>query len=436
MTIYKILCEVKWLHEYYLTLEKGERIFDKASQADRLAFLFSRFEKDLPSIHEDLAFLVHPDNRSFDDHGIRLIPAYAGFKVAIKCRKDKLMDGTIVYRPYTDLPDDVCLRIMIRNQQDISRYSSVFTPDPFHASGYFSNNNIPAARTFPFLTSPLPAFNAANTYLQSELTMKAGVVSSFQNNGAPNPWLGLPGTHYVNKNDARLLPLSFSYRFNALDNITQATVVLKDSTAAVVRTLEFAADKPMTSIGISFRTSKQEVHTILHEALRPDQLYRMEVTGSGGYARTFTDLVFADDTLDINQYAGVLDLVVKPANAAFQLLDGSGCLHTRIQPGGNRLPAPVFEVWMTSKLAYWQYVNNRQRKFKLTPQTTDLLADNSGVLETKNPIPMSYTPVSLKKPDNSFQLLPNPHPALDANYNQHKFFLTMQTPESSLFPLL
>lgn len=436
MTIYKILCEVKWLHEYYLTLEKGERIFDKAAQTDRMDFLFSRFEKDLPSIHEDLDFVVHAANPLFDDHGVKLLPAYAGFKIAVKCRKEKLSNGTVVYRPFIDLPDDLCLRVMIRNKHDIRRYSSVFTPNPFQPSWYFSSNNIPAVKTFPFLTAPIPAYTGTGSYLQSELTLKAGVVSAFQNNGAADPWLALPGNHYVNRNDARLLPLSFKYRFNALDNMTDATVVLKDSTAAVVRTLKFTADKPMTSIGISFRSSEQDVDTLEHHMLRPDQLYRMEVTGSGGYTRTFTDLLFANDALALERYAGVLDILVKPANAAFQLLDGSGLLHTRIQPNGTRLPAPVFELWMTSKLAYWQYMNNHQRKFKLTPQTSDLLADNSGILVTKNPIPMSFTPVTLKKPDNSFQLLPNPHPALDAKYDQHKFILTMQTPSSTLFPLL
>jgi len=135
-------------------------------------------------------------------------------------------------------------------------------------------------------------------------------------------------------------------------------------------------------------------------------------------------------------YTGVIDLVIKPANASFDLLDASGHLHTRISPGGIKQPAPILELWMKSKSAYWQYSNNRQKKFKLIPATTDLLNDNSGILVSKAPVPMSYTPVKLKKPDSSFQLLPNPGADMEAQRDGSRILLNMQVPESNLFPLV
>src|SRR4030095_3909606 len=123
MTIYKILCEVKWLHEYYLTRDKGETIFQEPTQSDRLDFLFDRFVKDLPSIHEDLQFMEHPLNKTFSNYHIRVLPSYAGFKLAVKCKKGKLADGTVVYAPIVALPDQLCLRVMIREKNDIQRFS-------------------------------------------------------------------------------------------------------------------------------------------------------------------------------------------------------------------------------------------------------------------------------------------------------------------------
>lgn len=436
MIIYKTLCEVKWLHEYYLTREKGETIFEKVTQSDRLDFLFDRFMKDLPSIHEDLEFLEHPQNTTFSNYHVRLIPSYAGFKLAVECKKEKLLDGTVVYSPAIPLPDQLCLRVLFREKNDIQRFSGEVSPKPLNAFWYFSNNDIPFAKTFPFLSSPVSAFVAAQTYVQSAIALHAGIAKVFLNNGAVDPWLTIPGNRYINTNDAHVLPLSFIYRFSAFENITSASFTLKDSTSAVVKKIDLAASKPMQTLSVSFRTIEEIVKTVRHDAVEPYQLYSLEVAGNGGYSKTFTNLLFAHDDVDMSIYSGLIDLVIKPTSANFHLLDASGHLFTRILPAGTKQPAPVFELWMKSKSAFWQYANNRQRKFKLTLATQDLLADNSGVLVSKNPVPMTYTPVNLKKPDNSFQFLPNPDPTLDVKREGTKLFLNIQVPASNLFPLL
>ena len=203
-----------------------------------------------------------------------------------------------------------------------------------------------------------------------------------------------------------------------------------------MKKVDAASAKPLQSVSVSFRTNEEIVKAVKHSAVTADQLYTLEVTGSGGYNKTFTNLLFAHDDIEPDRYSGVIDLVVKPTSANFDLLDASGNLFTRILPDGTKQPAPVFELWMKSKLAYWQYAHNLRKKFKLTPATQDLLADNSGVLVSKNPVPMSYTPVKLKKPDNSFQVLPNPDPDLEVKRDGNKIFLNMQLPASTLFPLL
>ena len=49
---------------------------------------------------------------------------------------------------------------------------------------------------------------------------------------------------------------------------------------------------------------------------------------------------------------------------------------------------------------------------------------------------MTYTPINLKKPDNSFMFLPNPDPTLEVKRDGNKLLLNMQVPASNLFPLL
>ncbi len=436
MLLYKTLCDVKWLHEYYLTRDTGETIFESPAQIDRLNFLLDRFTKVLPSIDEDLEFLEHPLNQTFKNHHIRILPSYSGFRLAVECKKKKLGSGVEVYTPVIPLPDQLCLRILIRYKNDIRRFSAETSPKPLNALWYFSNHDKPFVRTFPFLSAPVPAFVPAQQYVQSEIAMHAATVKSFLNNGAPNPWLTLPGKHYVNTNDTHLLPLSFVYTFSAFENITTATFTLKDAANAVVKTIAMNAVTPMQNVVVSFRTNEELVKAVRHDAVSDDQFYKLEVTGNGGYAKTFTNLLFAHDELEAEKYAGVIDLVVKPTVSNFRLQDGNGHLFTRISAAGIRQPAPVFELWMKSKSAFWQYINNRQRAFKLTVATQDLLADNGGVLRSKNPVPMSYTPVKLKKSDGTFQLLPNPDPSMAVKREGNTVLLNMQVPTSNLFPLL
>jgi hypothetical protein len=325
---------------------------------------------------------------------------------------------------------------MIREKQNIQRFSGEISPKPYRPYWYFSSNDIPFAKTFPFLSSPVSPFVVAQPYVQSEIALHAGIAKAFLSNGAPDPWLALPGTRYINKNDSHILPLSFNYTFNSFENILLASFTLKDSTSAVIKKIDLSASKPMQTVSVNFRTNEELIKAVRHDAVSAGQLYSLEVTGSGGYSKTFTNLLFAHDELELDRYSGVIDLIIKPMSANFHLLDASGHLFTRILPAGTKQPAPVFELWMKSKSAFWQYANNRQRKFKLTPTTQDLLADNAGVLVSKNPIHMTYTPINLKKPDNSFQFLPNPDPALEVKREGNKILLTMQVPASNLFPLL
>jgi len=435
--IYKIVCEVKWMHEYYLTSEKGDTIFDLAAQADRINFLFNQFAGDAETINNNLSFDIPAIQASlFENGNLKIIPSYSGFKLAVKCNKKILSDGTTAYEPAIPLPAVSGIPVMIREKSSIGGFSNNALQRPFTAAWFFTNQDFPGVKQFPFLANQVPAFNAARVYEQGEIALH-GVndVRIFLNNGAIDPWLKLIGTGYINESDKCLLPLSFSYRFAETDNVTEAIFTLKDAGAATIKTVTATGEHPLKSVWLNFHTDDNQVTTLPGTPVAAASLYSLEVSGNNGYARTFTSLLFADDSLNIAAYAGMIHLMPTPVNAAFQLTDADGLLFTRILPTTIKVPPPVFELWMKSRPVFWQYSNNKQRKIKLTTDTQDVLADNSGILVTKNPLSLTYSPVLVKKPDNSFQYLPNPLPGDAIKLSGSAFFVNIMVPESKMFPL-
>lgn len=434
--VYKILCEVKLMHEYYLTGSKGETIFDEALQEDRISFLQQQFINDNRSVHQDLEFVV-PDmlQDMFNSYHLRIVPSYSGFKLAARCNRRKLADGTTVFEPFVPLPNDLSIFILLRQKNNITSFSSIPFEKPLQSAWFFTNDNFPGAKAFPFLASAVPAFDAAKIYEQGEIaSFGINGIKMFMNNGEADPWLTLNGTGYVSEADRFLVPLQFSYSFPASLNITGATFTLEDANGNEVKTITAAAGDAIKSLRLDFHTDTDIVQTIPGKPIAADSLYTLTVSASNGYTRSYT-LLFADDRMNISSYTGVVCLKPIVPTAAFNLLDAQGLLHTRINPDTTKVPVPVYELWIKSRLVYWQYRNNERKNIKLMVDTQDVLVYDNGILVTKNPRPLSYQPLLLKKPDNSFQYLPNPMPGDPVNTTNAKHFVSILVPASKLFPL-
>ena len=95
--IYKTLFDIKILHQFYFSEQKGETIFDQPVQADRISFIQRKLAAGLPSIDEELVFET-PESlrRLYHDQRIRVIPTYSGCKVATEVIAQKLPDDTVV----------------------------------------------------------------------------------------------------------------------------------------------------------------------------------------------------------------------------------------------------------------------------------------------------------------------------------------------------
>ena len=433
---YKILSDVKWMHEYYLSGNHGQTVFDFPFQGDRINFLFEQFRNDTPAINSNLEFLIpDPLKPLFDNYHLKVIPSYSGFKLAVKCNKKILPDGRTVFIPLIKIPDTEPIMIMVREKENIRGVSNLPLSAPFRAAWYFSNDGFPSSKTFPFLSGPIADFDPARNYTQGELALFAvNDARIFLNNGAVDPWLAIPGVNYISDTDKMVVPLSFSYHFSTADNVTDATFTLTDNNGIQVKKTDLAGTEILRTVALNFRLPGNPVPALPGVNPSTQSIYTLAVTSTNGYARSFS-LLFADDSLDIANNTAIIGLTLKSSDAAFSLTDNDGFLRTFIQSNGIRIDPPIFELWMKSRLVYWQYRNNRQKKLKLTADTQDLLADEDGVLITKDPQRLAYSPFELKKPDNSFQFLPNPMPGDQVRTDQSRLFVDIIVPASKMFPL-
>ncbi|MBL7699280.1 MAG: hypothetical protein JNK79_14035, partial [Chitinophagaceae bacterium] len=153
--IYKTLFEVKLTHEYYHTASDGQTIFSLNNQPDRLSFLESEFEKGRPSILQDLDFRFPKSLEKFySDQNIKLLPSYSGVKVLTRVRQTTLPDNSLVFEPFTLLPENIFIRIVKKNSAFAS-YTQSKIKEGLSAGYFFSSDTITSTKTFPFLTSDI-----------------------------------------------------------------------------------------------------------------------------------------------------------------------------------------------------------------------------------------------------------------------------------------
>jgi hypothetical protein len=434
--LYKILCEVKLMHEYYLTKSKGENVFDFDQQNDRIDFLLQHFIRGESTIGEDLEF-VFPDKLRdlYTSYNLRFLPAFSGFKIAIRCNKVIATDGSTRFEPAVELPNDSGVAILLRKKNNIDAWSNLLQDKPFSSSLFFSNDNFPTPKIFPFLSGTVPPFDSGRTYAQGEIAaFTANDIREFLNDGSADPWLKLKGNSYINESDRFVVPLKFPYTFSTSDNVTVSEFSLEDQGGNEIKKITLGDLKIPATVWLDFRLETNKVKPVLSQTADPQLAFTLKVGGNNGYARTFK-ILFADDDLSNRKYSGIILLKNKVSNTQFNLTDNDGHLHARVLADQTKIPAPVFELWMKSRLVYWHYRHNQGKKIKLTPDTQDLLSDVNGVLITKIPRSLSYSPLLLKRPDNSFQYLPNPVPGELVKSENAKAFVNILVPRSKMFPL-
>jgi hypothetical protein len=431
--IYKTLVEIMLLHEFYLTDSEGETIFDRARQADKINYLLDNYDASDPNITDDLAFEPTAlSQTSLKNQHLRILKTYSGFKIVMEVVEKKLPDGTTVYQPMIALADNFNINIRLtRTDHRFDSFCNSRLQRNISPVYYFSNENVQGAKTGPSLSNSIPAFNTSFSYEMGELAFKDNVIKQFINDGSADPWVAVTDNGYINETDRLLVPFAFNFSFDKADNVTQADFVLKDNNGTTIKTIQAGNTNPLQQVALDF--SDKPLTTI--EDVSKPVFYTLSVSGSNNYTKQYQLLFFAD-AVSLSSCWGFVNIKSRVQTAAFNLIDDSGYLFTRIPPASDPIEAPIFEIRIKSRLAYWWYTsNNRDYKLKISSITQDYLTNSNGVLKTKKPRAITYTPILFTTDGNSFQNLPNPQYDALLFENSGQFYKNVLVSQSTMFPV-
>ncbi|MBC7947035.1 MAG: hypothetical protein H7Y42_04085 [Chitinophagaceae bacterium] len=355
--IYKILFEVKLMHEFYFTTKDGNTIFEKATQAERLVFLKGKYQKGSPSVANDLEF-DFPESlkAAYSSYCLKILPSFSGFKVAIKVNKKILADETIAYQPFVPLPGNLAITVLITKKNgDVDSYSNSRINTSLPALYYFSNDKVISGNTFPFLTNAISEFNSNYTYEHGELVAFGNNdIRGYFQNSAGDQWQVFTGAGFANENDRILLPTKFNYSFPAESNVKDVEFILKSPGGGAVKSIRANGTDRMEKIQLDF-SDKKDLLSLPASSRPTDRLFTLEVNGDN-YMRTH--FIFFSDVLYNRAVWGVTSFVLNPANPDFKLFASDGYLVTRKRLSGDEDP-PLFEIPIKSRFAFWRYAHQR-----------------------------------------------------------------------------
>lgn len=395
-TIYKILAEVKFYHEYYLTGSDGNSIFSLPLISDRSQFLQDFYLRGQKGIHSDLVF-TFPSGNLDKDHRLKLVPTYSGFKIAIEVSK-QIIGGQVGFAPIIDLPTGSLITILATGSDNRLRsYTNNRWEGLVNASWFFTNDN--AGLNFPFLSQQIDNENTSYTYEQGELAVVSGSVKSFYWDSANQPqWKSESGMNYSSEKDRVLLPLDFIYQCNPSDNLNQVSFTLRDSTNQVVfQQTKTSGGDPFDKITLSVPPTVVAFPDVLDLS---KAWFQLTVSGNGGYSRTY-QVVF-QNLPEYNDLFGLITFNPIAGNSTFSLIDNSGLLITRYNMNGTvAVSHPVFEIWLKSKSLFWNYINDEGGVLKNLYPT--LIQPSINGLQTLLPHPQTILPQPV-----GTQRLPNP----------------------------
>jgi len=440
ITNYKILCEVKLLHEFYLTDKDGSTIFDLPAQQDKIDFLTKRFEFDYPSINNDLSYEPSENQKQvFENNKIRVIQSYSGFKVFVSV-KEKMLAGNIkAYQHALNVADDLSIFILLKKRNNfLDSFSNSSIARAVHARYYFTNRNLGETKVPPVLSTFPPLRDDTIRYEQGQLVVdpsdNATKAFFHEKDGSLN-WLTVPASDYINTNDFSLVPANPLYYFSKADAITDVTFILKDSNGATVSTITSNSPSPMSNVSLNYSAVAT---TLLGDDVTtlPPQPFSLEVNGTNGFHKKHS-LVFAStDLLDTDTW-GVVHLIPKVADAPYNLFDNDGLLITRKNPDGSVVSHPIFEIRIKSRFAFWRYFNNKNLKIKDNAALHPFLDYDAteGIMEMKKMLNASFTPIEFTNL-GATQYLPNPDNDAPLSMDLLRVYADVRVPESDLFKKL
>jgi hypothetical protein len=445
--LYKILFEVKILHEYFLTNPDQTSVFLATKQADRLTWLSNRYAKDQPVLSEDVQFqLPSGMARLFKNQKLILLKSWAGFQVAIQVNEVQ-SGGTVAYAPAVPLAADCNILILVQQQVgQFGRLTNSRMQRPIPSLYYFSNEKLTSAKTAPVLSTAISAYSSSYTYEQGELSVEGSNIVTCYYTGSTPTHPPVVGNGFANENDRLIVGPRFDYTFEASDGVTTAQFTLKDGSGNTVRTTPAAATEPLESVELDYSdllyASPPGLLSLPTAKASDPLLYTLDVTGNNGYTRSL-NLIFYEQPAELRCTWAVIQIQTTVSNPQFNLLDNNGYLIQPVLPAPDVAAStyPIFEIRCKSRYTFWRYYPASPNEILNPPAAalTPFLQTSAQSLTTLTPIPSTWLPWFFSTDPTAatptWTYLPNPDHSTIIEVDSNQLFSNIWVPESALFPV-
>ncbi|HEY2720238.1 MAG TPA: hypothetical protein VGI82_00850, partial [Chitinophagaceae bacterium] len=351
-------------------------------------------------------------------------------------------DNTIKYRPFINLPNGLNIFIVAaKNNEFINNYTNSRISRPTSSIYFFSNENVPDKKTFPFLVNNIPAVKNDYIYEQGELasdSSKKTIQYYYDDAGKPQSAPLSMVNPFVNENDRLVVPRRFDYTF-INTTITEATFDLKDGSGSLVKSISLKQAQPIKKATLDF--SDKVKHS------NASDIFSLQVSGNNNFSET-NNITFSDSLYSKSNWA-IITIKPRVSNSDFNILTDDGFLKWEDDPGAGMAEFPaVFLVPVKSRYANYRFLNDIGLSLDLKPDSPIapyLLKtgnDSPQLLITKVPVSLSkyYFLVGDKVDGDpkkiNYKYFPNPLSYLLNQDATNRIYVDVRVPQSDLFPVV
>jgi hypothetical protein len=198
---YKILFEVRILHDYYLSDRLGNSFFSLEENA-QTTLLDDKLRKERYDIHADLELLLgHRDQVFFRNHKMKMVKTKLGFFVGMEVNAEKSAGGKLIYKPVIPPREDTCLKIGLglKNQIFIHISNLPLSTEKDELL-YFTNTG---EKKKNILSQPIAKLEDGQGYNMGDLSKRGNFIYKAveKNSGETGAWQRISGNGYVHQAD-------------------------------------------------------------------------------------------------------------------------------------------------------------------------------------------------------------------------------------------
>src|SRR5690554_3998767 len=221
---YKILFEVRILHDYYLTDNSGDSFFSFDEEKKKM-IIQNKIKSQSYNIQNDLKILISPQDKSLM-RGLRIIKVDTcmGFLVAMEVisEPDHGSGEDTFYRPFIQVDQDKYLTFGLGLANPLFyNFSNLRVNNPSNKFYFFKNDGIHSENS---LSSPIKTLKSGEEYQMGDLAQKnRKVITALEaNKGKISFWQELEGNGFVNQNDLSI-DLSDPFFLNWISSVGRLT---------------------------------------------------------------------------------------------------------------------------------------------------------------------------------------------------------------------